>query len=93
MRAKTLILILIAVLLTMFIMQNSQVTGFTVFFTKANLSTQTVLATVAVLSFVVGTSVGTKRKKQPQVNGDDDYTNLDEKPSSGLSDEDKDYIN
>lgn len=93
MRARFVVLILIVVLLTVFIMQNSEQASFHVFFENMMLSTRAVLAAVAVLSFILGLSIGKRPKARPAAT-DEEYNSDETRHSANdLSDEDKDYIN
>ncbi len=92
MRIKTMIIILITILLTVVIMQNSETIPFSFLFAKFYVSKLIVLLIIAIISFIIGVLVG--RPSKPKYIREADEEN--EQPRSKqntLSEEDRDYIN
>jgi uncharacterized integral membrane protein len=91
MRIKTMIIILITVLLTVVLMQNTEPVKFTILFGTFYISKLMALASFAVVAFILGVLVGRPKKVKTLGGGfnDGDY---DGKEPDTLSDEDRDYI-
>lgn len=100
MRLKTIFIVVVAVLLTVVIMQNSGPVYWKILFFTTYTSKLTVLLVMAVLAFIAGYLAGRPRRtrfsndanhgyEEPTRERTNDYT---DKPSSTLSDEDRDYI-
>lgn len=91
MRITTIIIILITVLLTIVLMQNTEPVRFTILFGTFYISKLMALLSFAVVAFILGVLVGRPKKARaigggyPADNNDDDDTNT-------LSDEDREYI-
>ena len=92
MSTKTIIAIIITVLLTVILMQNTDTVKFTILFSDFYISKLVVMTGFSVFAFILGVLAGRpKRKKTESLHyHDDDYP--ENKPST-LSDEDRDYIN
>lgn len=91
MRIKTMIIIIITVLLTVVIMQNTDAVFFKFLFATFHISKLVMLLSVAIVAFIIGVLVG--RPGRPKyIRGADDETEHLNKPSNTLSDEDRDYI-
>jgi len=92
MRIKTIVIILVTILLTATIMQNTGPMWVKILWMKFNVSELLVLLFVAIIAFVLGYLVGRpKRKFNLGENAKD--PNHDQKHPGTLSDEDRDYIN
>lgn len=92
MRIKTIVIVVIAIVLTIVLMQNTGRVDFNFLWTTFWVSKLTMLFFVALISFVLGFLVG-RPKRIRRLGGDYTDNNYD-KPNSGtLSDEDKNYIN
>ncbi|RVT98093.1 hypothetical protein EOD41_18580 [Mucilaginibacter limnophilus] len=91
MSVKTIIAIIIAVLITIVIMQNNDEVPFTILFTKTYASKLIVLAGIAVAAFTLGVIVGRPKKVKYDIEQFHDSQYQKEKPDT-LSDEDRDYI-
>lgn len=100
MRLKTIFIVVVAVLLTVVIMQNSGPVYWKILFFTTYTSKLTILLAVAVLAFVVGFLAG--RPKRTRLSTDvnhgydeptrDRTNDITDKPKNTLSDEDRDYI-
>ncbi len=91
MRIKTMFLILITVLLTVVIMQNTDEVPFKLLFATFRISKLVMLLAVAAVAFIIGVLVG--RPGRPKyIKGQDEEIETSTKPSNTLSDEDRDYI-
>lgn len=91
MRIKTMVIILITVLLTVVLMQNTEEVKFTFLFSTFYLPKLVMLTAVSVVAFILGILVG-RPKKVRSISGDfadDDYS---KDKTDTLSDEDRDYI-
>jgi uncharacterized integral membrane protein len=91
MRIKTMIIILITVLFTIVLMQNTEPVTFTILFGTFHISKLAALAGFSAVAFVLGVMVGRPKKVKTLGGGfnDGDYDGT--KPDT-LSDEDRDYI-
>jgi len=91
MRIKTMVIILITVLLTVVLMQNTEPVKFTILFGTFYISKLMALASFAVVAFILGVLVGRPKKVKTLGGGfnDGDY---DGNEPDTLSDEDRDYI-
>jgi hypothetical protein len=91
MRIKTMFIILVTVLLTVVVMQNTKEVPFNFLFATFYVSKLVMLLTVAIVSFIVGVLVG--RPGRPKyVPGRDEETEEQKPNSDTLSQEDRDYI-
>jgi uncharacterized integral membrane protein len=88
MRIKTIVIIIITILLTIVLMQNTGRVNFDFLWATFWMSKLVMLFFVAAISFVLGVLVG-RPKRVKRLGGD--YT--DKGNSNTLSDEDKEYIN
>jgi uncharacterized integral membrane protein len=92
MRIKTIIIILVTVLLTVVLMQNTDTVNFSLLWATFRMSKLVMMAIVAIIGFILGYLIGrpsrVKRLGTDFTNKDIDRTNSDT-----LSDEDRDYIN
>jgi uncharacterized integral membrane protein len=91
MRIKTMIIIIITVLLTVVIMQNTEDVNFNFLFSTFRVSKLVMLSAVAIVAFVIGILVG-RPGKPKYLKGNDDEIEYEKKQSNTLSDEDRDYI-
>jgi len=92
MRIKTIVIILIAVLLTIVLMQNTGRVSFEFLWATFWMSKLIMLLLVAVVAFILGILVG-RPKRVKRLGGDFTDNNLDKDDHNTLSDEDKEYIN
>ncbi|HWZ02824.1 MAG TPA: hypothetical protein VNX40_04380 [Mucilaginibacter sp.] len=92
MRIKTIVIILIAVLLTVMIMQNTDEVWFKILFFKIHVSKLSVMLLVAIVAFILGWLVG-RPKRVIRLGGDTDGHNPDDDEPGTLSKEDREYIN
>jgi len=91
MRIKTMIIIIITVLFTVVIMQNTDAVFFKFLFATFHISKLVMLLVVAVFGFIIGVLVG--RPSRPKYTPGHDEENVPlNKPTNTLSDEDRDYI-
>ncbi len=91
MRIKTMIMILIAVLLTVVIMQNTGEVFFNVLWATFHISKLWMLLLVAMIGFVIGFMVG--RPGRPRyIKGQDEEIETPKTTPNTLSAEDRDYI-
>jgi uncharacterized integral membrane protein len=91
MRIKTIIVLVIAVLLTVIIMQNTQSVLWTVLFANFYASKIVMLLGMSVVAFFLGVLVGRPSRRKFPKNPSDDIDSTDPKPNT-QSDEDRDYI-
>ena len=91
MRIKTMIIIIITVLLTVVIMQNTEEVNFNFLFSTFRISKLLMLTAVTVVAFVIGILVG-RPGKPKYLKGNDEQNEYEKKQSNTLSDEDRDYI-
>jgi len=91
MSVKTIIIVIIAVLLTIVLMQNTGEVKFTFLFSDTYLSKSAVMAFVAVIAFIAGILVGRPKKTKYDIGAYHDSIHKDNPDT--LSDEDRDYIN
>ncbi|RFZ85551.1 LapA family protein [Mucilaginibacter terrenus] len=92
MRIKTIIILVIAILLTIIFMQNLDPVRFTVLFSTLYISKVSMMLVVLAVGFVLGYLVGRPGRKKYNHIGYDKDTPHPEDPRT-LSDEDRDYIN
>jgi uncharacterized integral membrane protein len=92
MRIKTIIILVIAILLTIVLMQNTERVRFTFLFTDMYISKLTMLLLIAIVAFILGVLVG-RPKRVKRLGGDFTENDLNKNAPNTLSNEDKDYIN
>jgi len=91
MRIKTIIIILVTILLTVVLMQNTNPVYFSFLWATFRMSKLVMMAGVGIIGFILGYLIGRpSRVKRLGV----DFTNndIDKTKPNTLSDEDKDYI-
>jgi uncharacterized integral membrane protein len=91
MRIKTMFIIIITVLLTVVIMQNTKEVPFNFLFATFYVSKLIMLLAVAIVSFVVGVLVGRPGRVKYVPGHDEEIEEPKNKPDT-LSQEDRDYI-
>ena len=91
MRIKTMIIVLIAVLLTIVLMQNTEKVKFTFLFADFYISKLIMMTLISAVAFILGVLVG-RPKRVKRLGGDPTDSDSDQENSGTLSDEDKDYI-
>ncbi len=92
MRIKTIVIILITVLLTVMLMQNTGSVPFKFLWATFWMSKLVVLAFVGLVAFILGLLVG-RPKRVKKLGGDLADIVLEKRNPGTLSDEDKEYIN
>jgi uncharacterized integral membrane protein len=90
MSIKTIIIIIITVLLTIVLMQNTDSVKFTLLFTSAYIPKLVVMTAVSVVAFILGVLVGRPKKAKYDIGGYHDNIHKDDPDT--LSDEDREYI-
>ncbi len=85
------VIIIITILLTVVIMQNTENVKFNFLFSTFIISKLVMLASVAIVAFIVGVLVG-RPGKPKYVQGTNEEADRTKKQPGTLSDEDKDYI-
>ncbi len=91
MRIKTIIIVLITVILTAVLMQNTDNVNFSFLWATFRVSKLVVLASTALIAFILGVLVG-RPKRVKRLGGDFNDGDIDKGKTNTLSDEDKDYI-
>jgi uncharacterized integral membrane protein len=92
MSIKNIIALIIVVLLTVVIMQNTDEAKFTVLFSDVFLPKVAVMTAVSVAAFILGVLVGRPKNKKYNIEEYHDNHKKQDDPKT-LSDEDRDYIN
>ncbi|HTI57996.1 LapA family protein [Mucilaginibacter sp.] len=91
MRIKTMLIIIITILLTVVIMQNSEPVFFNVLFATYHISKLAMLLFAAIAGFIIGVLVG--RPGRPKyIPGQVEDADAKKDHPNTLSDEDRDYI-
>jgi NADH:ubiquinone oxidoreductase subunit 6 (subunit J) len=100
---KTIIIIVLAVLITVIFMQNTDQVMFTLLWKEIYVSKLIMMLIVTVFGFIIGVIVARPKRKKKEVviesNTPNQITNTDDesyvsmKKQNDLSDEDRDYIN
>ncbi|MCC8425519.1 hypothetical protein LJ658_11215 [Mucilaginibacter sp. UR6-11] len=85
------VIILVTVLLTIILMQNTEPVKFTILFGTFYISKLVALAAFALVAFILGVLVGRPKKVRTLGGGFNDGDYDGDKPDT-LSDEDRDYI-
>jgi uncharacterized integral membrane protein len=91
MRVKTIIIVLITVILTAVLMQNTDNVDFKFLWATFRASKLIVLAFTALIAFILGVLVG-RPKRVKRLGDDHTDDNTDKGRANTLSDDDKDYI-
>jgi uncharacterized integral membrane protein len=91
MRIKTIIIIVITILLTVVLMQNTERDSLYFLWATFRMSKLLILAIVAIIAFILGYLVG-RPKRVKLLGGDLPDSDQDKNNSNTLSEEDKDYI-
>jgi uncharacterized integral membrane protein len=91
MSIKNIISLVIVVLLTVVIMQNTDAVKFTLLFSDVYISKVAMLTAVAVVAFILGVLVGRPKNKKYDIEDYHDSVHGKDNPKT-LSDEDRDYI-
>jgi uncharacterized integral membrane protein len=91
MRIKTIIIILITVVFTIVLMQNTGPVTFSFLWADFRISKLAMLVIVAVVAFILGWLVG-RPNKVKRLGGDYPDENTEQPNPNTLSDEDRDYI-
>jgi len=92
MRINTLLILLVAILLTIVFTQNTDKVNFVFLWTSFNISKLILMIGVGVFAFISGVIVG-RPKRIKKVIGDTFDNNFEKRNHGTLSDHDKDYIN
>lgn len=91
MSIKNIFALIIVVLLTIVIMQNTDEVKFTILFSDVFLPKVAVMTAVSVAGFILGVLVGRPKNKKYDIEDYHDKLQKNEDPKT-LSDEDRDYI-
>lgn len=92
MRTKTIVVIGITVILTIVLMQNTDVVDFAFLWANFRISKLVMMIGVSVISFILGVLVG-RRKSIKRFDDEDLDNHRGNDNTNTLSDEDRDYIN
>jgi uncharacterized integral membrane protein len=92
MSIKNIFALIIVVLLTIIIMQNTDEVKFTILFSDVYLPKVAVMTAVSVAAFILGVLVGRPKNKKYDIGSHYDDIHGKDDPRT-LSDEDRDYIN
>ncbi|WP_183562636.1 hypothetical protein [Mucilaginibacter sp. SP1R1] len=92
MSIKTIVIIVVTILLTAALAQNTDKVQFAFLFANFYISKLTLMIVVAVVAFILGVLVGRPKKPKFDIEGYHDTIHKKEDPNT-LSDEDRDYIN
>ncbi|WAC40627.1 LapA family protein [Pedobacter sp. SL55] len=93
MKAKTIFIVIVTVLLTIFLMDNKDAVDFNfIFVDDVPVSKLAVIGICILIGFVLGFLVGRPRKTYSSYNDEIEGNYPAEQPKSTLSDEDRDYI-
>jgi uncharacterized integral membrane protein len=91
MSIKTIVIVVVTILLTAAFAQNTDKVPFAFLFANFYVSKLGMMATVAVVAFILGIMVGRPKKAKFDIEGYHDNIRKKEDPNT-LSDEDRDYI-
>ncbi|MBK0380866.1 LapA family protein [Mucilaginibacter segetis] len=91
MSIKNIFSIVLAVLLTIIIMQNTDTVKFNILFWDTEISKVAMLGAIAVIAFILGVLVGRPKNKKYDIEQYHDSLHENDKTDT-LSDEDRDYI-
>jgi hypothetical protein len=91
MRITTIFIIVITVLLTIILMQNTEPVTFDILFSTFYISKLAALATFGAVAFILGVLVGRPKKARNIATDDEDDNYTGNNPNT-LSDEDREYI-
>lgn len=92
MKGKTIFIVVVTVLLTIFLMDNKEAVDFNfIFVDDVPVSKLAVIGICILIGFILGFLAGRPRKTYSSYN-DEVERNYNEEPKSTLSDEDRDYI-
>jgi uncharacterized membrane protein YciS (DUF1049 family) len=91
MSIKTIVIVVVTILLTAAFAQNTDKVPFAFLFANFYVSKLAMMATVAVVAFILGIMVGRPKKAKFDIEGYHDNIHKKEDPNT-LSDEDRDYI-
>jgi uncharacterized integral membrane protein len=92
MRIKTIVIILVTILLTVTIMQNTGTMWFKFLWMQFSVSKLFVMLLVAIIAFILGWMMG-RPKRRFNLGGPADETDEHTGKTDTLSEEDRDYIN
>ncbi len=92
MRIKTIFIIIVTILFTVVLMQNTGTVPFTILFGTFYLSKLVMLLMVSVIAFILGWLAG-RPKRVKRLGGDYTGTDVEKSNPGTLSNEDKDYLN
>ena len=96
MRIKTIIIVVVAILLTIVFMQNRDAVKFTLLFGTSYISKITIMLAMAVIGFILGFMLGrpgSSKYKHTSYDDDKPANTIDELKPNTLSDDDRDYLN
>jgi uncharacterized integral membrane protein len=91
MRLKTIVVLVITILLTVVLMQNTENEKFTILFTVVYIPKLVMMTGISVTGFILGVLVGRRKKPRYDISGYHDAIHEKDNPNT-LSDEDREYI-
>lgn len=92
MRAKTILIIIITVLITVFLMMNTDAVKFDFIFVKKDISKLVVVGVFTFIGFILGYWAGRPKVVVSTYDDKFDATHRTEAPDDGLTEEDREYI-
>jgi putative membrane protein len=92
MRLKTILIILFTVIITIFLMINTEAVEFNLIFGKMEVSKLIVIGVCTVIGFVVGYLAGRPRTVVTSYDDEQKHNSTQATNTAALSDEDRDYI-
>ncbi len=93
MKGKTIFIVVVTVLLTIFLMDNKEAVDFNfIFIDDVPVSKLAVIGICILIGFILGFLAGRPRKTYSSYNDEIERDANEEKPKSTLSEEDRDYI-
>lgn len=92
MKAKTLFVVILTVLITIVLMQNTDEVKFKVLFWDLYLPKLIILTGIAVSGIILGLMLGNRPSRSTHNHNDDGNQNNNQTPFDTLSPEDRDYI-
>jgi len=91
MRIKNIVVLVITILLTIVLMQNTDKVKFTFLFTDIYIPKLVMMTLVSVVAFILGVLVG-RPNRAKRLGGEFTDGSLNKNSSNTLSDEDRDYV-
>lgn len=92
MRMKTIFIIIFTILITVFLMMNTDAVEFDFIFGKGQISKLAVVSVCTFIGFILGYWAGRPKTVVSTYNDYTDHENIASAPKDGLSEEDREYI-